>query len=94
MLDKFKNYKVEVKEFLANDPTLLQEIEHDAGDLRNKTQSRHQSGYNVVSFRFKFNFLLSDRSLPMRAQAQKINAFVQSSKCLDCLCRAAVTDKM
>jgi hypothetical protein len=24
----------------------------------------------------------------------RINAFVQSSKCLDCLCRAAVTDKM
>jgi hypothetical protein len=30
MLDIFKNYKVEVKEFLANDPTLLQEIEYDA----------------------------------------------------------------
>jgi condensin-2 complex subunit D3 len=30
MLDIFKNYKVEIKEFLANDPTLLQEIEYDA----------------------------------------------------------------
>jgi condensin-2 complex subunit D3 len=30
MLDIFKNYKVEVKEFLATDPTLLQEIEYDA----------------------------------------------------------------
>jgi condensin-2 complex subunit D3 len=29
MLNIFKNYKVEVKEFLANDPTLLQEIECD-----------------------------------------------------------------
>ena len=30
LLDIYKNYKVEVKEFLANDPTLLQEIEYDA----------------------------------------------------------------
>ncbi len=30
LLDIFKAYKVEVKEFLANDPTLLQEIEYDA----------------------------------------------------------------
>ena len=30
LLEIFRNYKVEVKEFLANDPTLLQEIEYDA----------------------------------------------------------------
>eukprot|EP00536_Pseudo-nitzschia_multiseries_P002808 jgi/Psemu1/294968/fgenesh1_pm.39_\ len=30
LLEIFKNHKVEVKEFLANDPTLLQEIEYDA----------------------------------------------------------------
>jgi len=30
LLDIFKNYKVEVKEFLASDPTMLQEIEYDA----------------------------------------------------------------
>ena len=26
----FRAYKTEVKEFLANDPTLLQEVEYDA----------------------------------------------------------------
>eukprot|EP00539_Tryblionella_compressa_P016419 CAMPEP_0178856472 /NCGR_PEP_ID=MMETSP0746-20121128/23958_1 /TAXON_ID=913974 /ORGANISM="Nitzschia punctata, Strain CCMP561" /LENGTH=292 /DNA_ID=CAMNT_0020522675 /DNA_START=29 /DNA_END=908 /DNA_ORIENTATION=- len=30
LLEIFRNYKSEVKEFLANDPTLLQEIEYDA----------------------------------------------------------------
>lgn len=30
MLEIYRNHKVEVKEFLANDPTLLQEIEYDA----------------------------------------------------------------
>ena len=30
LLEIFRNHKVEVKEFLANDPTLLQEIEYDA----------------------------------------------------------------
>jgi condensin-2 complex subunit D3 len=30
LLEIFGNHKVEVKEFLANDPTLLQEIEYDA----------------------------------------------------------------
>ena len=30
LLEIFRNYKVEVKEFLANDPTLLQEIEYDS----------------------------------------------------------------
>ena len=40
MFDIFKNCKVEVKEFLANHPTLLQEIECDA---------RQQSQQNTVS---------------------------------------------
>ena len=30
LLEIYRNHKVEVKEFLANDPTLLQEIEYDA----------------------------------------------------------------
>lgn len=30
LLEIFKNYRTEVREFLANDPTLLQEIEYDA----------------------------------------------------------------
>ena len=30
LLEIFKNYKVEVKEFLASDPILLQEIEYNA----------------------------------------------------------------
>ncbi|VEU39798.1 unnamed protein product [Pseudo-nitzschia multistriata] len=30
LLEIFRNHKVEVKEFLANDPTLLQEIEYDS----------------------------------------------------------------
>jgi condensin-2 complex subunit D3 len=34
LLEIFRNYKTEVKEFLANDPTLLQEIEYDARQLR------------------------------------------------------------
>ena len=30
LLEIFKNYRTEAREFLANDPTLLQEIEYDA----------------------------------------------------------------
>ena len=39
----FRQYKNEVKEFLANDPTLLQEIEYDARQFQ-KTQ-----GHNTPS---------------------------------------------
>ncbi|KAL3924520.1 MAG: hypothetical protein SGILL_000999 [Bacillariaceae sp.] len=35
LLEIFRNYKTEVKEFLANDPTLLQEIEYDARQQSN-----------------------------------------------------------
>jgi condensin-2 complex subunit D3 len=30
----FRAYKLEVKEFLANDPTLLQEVEYDARQFK------------------------------------------------------------
>jgi condensin-2 complex subunit D3 len=36
LLEIFRNYKTEVKEFLANDPTLLQEIEYDARQHSNQ----------------------------------------------------------
>jgi condensin-2 complex subunit D3 len=34
LAEMFRAYKVEVKEFLANDPTLLQEVEYDAKKFR------------------------------------------------------------
>ena len=39
LLEIFRNYKLEVKEFLANDPTLLQEIEYDARQFGAANQS-------------------------------------------------------
>lgn len=39
LLDIFRRYKVEAKEFLANDPTLLQEMEYDARQFMASTSA-------------------------------------------------------
>ena len=43
MLEIYKNYKTEVREFLANDPTLLQEIEYDLRQQNGVRKSRAHS---------------------------------------------------
>jgi condensin-2 complex subunit D3 len=42
LLEIFRDYKVEVKEFLANDPTLLQEIEYDARQAHGAKENHSQ----------------------------------------------------
>lgn len=44
----FRAYRVEVKEFLANDPTLLQEIEYDARQFKKAQRLSSPSGAVVV----------------------------------------------
>lgn len=39
LLEIYRSHKVEVKEFLANDPTLLQEIEYDARKLSSNSET-------------------------------------------------------
>lgn len=44
----FRAYKVEVKEYLANDPTLLQEVEYDARQFKRMQRLNSPSGAVVV----------------------------------------------
>ena len=44
----FRAYKVEVKEFLANDPTLLQEVEYDARQFKKAQKMGTPTGAVVV----------------------------------------------
>jgi condensin-2 complex subunit D3 len=47
LAEMFRAYKTEVKEFLANDPSLLQEVEYDAKKFR-KSQGAASSGVTLV----------------------------------------------
>jgi condensin-2 complex subunit D3 len=47
LVDVFRRYNTEVKEFLASDPDLLQEIEYDAKQFQKKNQS--ETPRNVAS---------------------------------------------